>query len=300
MAGRLSKRQIAYNKDLELLIADYNGTMEAYTAKVFQLLKEADQKLKVKILTISEENWLKMNLREIANDIENIMEDFVRDYDAMMLRALRDSANAGTNIIAQPLKNNLDISTMLIEPRVFSPMAMDTAVRRIWNISHSLITNVTQETARKIVDKISIGMLTAEPRYKIIDSIVGELGGKKLGFSTLNSRGWAIYRTETSRMFSNASAIQMAQTAEFLPEGKKQWHHGVMSGLGQHPRSGHMALDGEIIEMDESFVNPRTGMSLRFPHDPMADASEVVNCGCVHTFVMPDDTFLKSNTMVNV
>jgi hypothetical protein len=52
----------------------------------------------------------------------------------------------------------------------------------------------------------------------------------------------------------------------------KTWLH---DGDPKEPRDNHVAMDGETVDVDDTFSN-----GLRFPRDPDADLSETANCTC--------------------
>jgi len=299
MAGRNSERQIVYAEEVYELLNDYKNTMNAYSIKVIEMLDDIQRRIRYKIFSISEEAWLKLELTKMSGEIENLLKNFNIEYNATLLNSLRDSAKSGINIVIEPMKNNLDVSLMFTEPSFFTPVFMDEAIRATWNIASTNIVGVTEQVARNIISEIMQGITIGDTRSSIVDKIAGQLGGEKLGFSTLNERAWTIFRTETSKMQSFATELQMRGVMEIIPEAEKVWHHGVW-GIGQRPRPGHVALDGVSVPMIEPFYNGNTGQSLMFPHDPNAPASEVCNCGCAHSAKMPDESYLRSKTMVNV
>lgn len=298
--GRLSKRQKQYIADVKEMFDEYNNISQAYTKKIVGMLEGIGSKLEAKIMRVSAEDWISMRLENISRDLDKLLDEFVEEYDKVMLKSLRDSAQSGIDTVIKPAKNNLDFSLIPGEPSIFKPVFMDRYVRQTWNISHTLITEVAQEVGDKIKQKIAFGMAVGDPKHKVISEIVGELGGEKLGFKTLNRRGWAIYRTESNRMNSLARELQMRGAREYLPEAKKIWHHGAYTGISQKARPGHVALDGVAIKFEEMFFNANTMQYIRYPHAPDAVAGEVVNCGCAHTLVMPDDKLLDEQTVISV
>lgn len=96
---------------------------------------------------------------------------------------------------------------------------------------------------------------------------------------SLIARSETIARTEMLRTASAARDEAFRQTleqAEIDPgEAVKTWR-----STGDHrTRHSHRALNGQSVGIDEAFRSP-SGASLRFPGDPMAPASEIVNCRC--------------------
>jgi hypothetical protein len=294
-----SERQERYAEEVNELLSDYAGTSEYYDVRVEGILKEISRRLKNAIMSIDEQTWEAMNLREMSKQLDTILEDFANKYNSLLLASMRDGAKSGVNLVIEPVRNNLDFSLMWQEPSIFSPMFLDPTVRATWTIASSNMIGITKEVSRNIMTEIIAGISVGAPRLSIVSAIIGELDGEKLGFRTLNDRAWTIYRTETSTMFSIASELQMRQAREFIPEAQKMWHHGVYA-QARKPREGHVLLDETTVPFNEAFINPLTGVSLMFPHDPAAPASEVCLCGCAHTLAMPSEDYLRNRTLINV
>lgn len=96
----------------------------------------------------------------------------------------------------------------------------------------------------------------------------------------LQVRGEAIARTEALESFHAGADEALNQAVE---EGfaraediVKVWSS---SGDGR-VRDGHRAMDGQVRGLNESFNDPVTGDSLRYPADSQASAATRVNCRC--------------------
>jgi hypothetical protein len=57
----------------------------------------------------------------------------------------------------------------------------------------------------------------------------------------------------------------------------REWNH---AGHGPDSRLGHVKLNGTKQPFGEPFVNPITGVSLRYPGDPAAGPGETAQCRC--------------------
>lgn len=80
-----------------------------------------------------------------------------------------------------------------------------------------------------------------------------------------------IARTEGHRIQTAATMDTMHNAKERGADVVKQWD-ATLDGL---TRESHVAVDGEIRELDEAFSN-----GLDYPGDPDGGAAEVVNCRC--------------------
>lgn len=58
---------------------------------------------------------------------------------------------------------------------------------------------------------------------------------------------------------------------------RKRWRHN--KSLSEEPRPHHMAADGTTVGFDEAF-ELSNGARLMYPHDPAAEAEEVIGCHC--------------------
>lgn len=95
----------------------------------------------------------------------------------------------------------------------------------------------------------------------------------------LRLRGETIARTET------LSALNMGRfqaIAQLVDTGKVRRQDVTLvwnAARDLRTRDTHRALNGESVKFGEAFVSPR-GARLRYPGDPQAPASEIVNCRC--------------------
>ena len=97
--------------------------------------------------------------------------------------------------------------------------------------------------------------------------------GKKFTSWGLGARARMIARTETNQA-RNRGRLEAGKIL-----GTQYWiwiaETDGLSGDRQHD-----ALDGQVRQTGEAFVNPATGASLEYPGDAGAEASEIINCRC--------------------
>lgn len=142
----------------------------------------------------------------------------------------------------------------IVEGNVFTELAIDGFTDK---------THIYKELRREF----ATGLLKGESIPKLAQRI------KKITKSNMD-RAILIARTENTRV-QNESREEIFKKAE--EQGiklKKQW----VSAGDRRVRSSHKRLDGEIVNMKESFSN-----NCEYPGDPNGGASEVCNCRC--TFV---------------
>jgi hypothetical protein len=44
----------------------------------------------------------------------------------------------------------------------------------------------------------------------------------------------------------------------------------------------HYYMDGQTVDFNAKFVDPRSGTELEHPHDPQAQGKDVINCRCTY------------------
>ncbi len=94
----------------------------------------------------------------------------------------------------------------------------------------------------------------------------------------LKHRGDTIARTETLQALNEASDEALRQIIDdgLAPRNAvvRVWRHSFSA----NERPGHLRMNGQERGVDESFLNPLTGVPLKHPGN--GPASEVVNCRC--------------------
>ncbi len=121
------------------------------------------------------------------------------------------------------------------------------------------------ELKKKVRMELSRGISQAYSYEQIAKNIRNQT---KIGFN----RSMRIARTEGHRVSQQATYDSQTKAKDAGADIVKQWD----STLDTRTRDSHVAVDGEIRELDEKFSN-----GLRYPGDSSGAASEVVNCRCV-------------------
>lgn len=92
-----------------------------------------------------------------------------------------------------------------------------------------------------------------------------------------------IVRTEVNRA-SNVGTVAAADS--FPYEQQKRWsaahdkrtRGNPMNGLKDH--ADHWSLDGQVVDFEMPFYDPRNGHEMMHPGDPNAAAEDTINCRC--------------------
>lgn len=89
-----------------------------------------------------------------------------------------------------------------------------------------------------------------------------------------------IVRTEVTRA-ANTGAMAAGETFEY--EQQKEWIAARdLRTRGRNPEdhASHVGLDGQVVDYDQPFTDPRNGDKLMFPGDPKASAASTIQCRC--------------------
>lgn len=89
-----------------------------------------------------------------------------------------------------------------------------------------------------------------------------------------------IVRTEINRA-ANVGVAAQGETFEY--ELMKEWiavKDNRTRGVSPEDHSDHFHLDGQVVDFDGKFIDPRNGHELMHPGDPKAKSEDVINCRC--------------------
>lgn len=145
--------------------------------------------------------------------------------------------------------------------------AMVRAVQLDSKISHGLYTRLGEDISllkKKITAQVSRGISTGMTFEQVAQQLAGVTN---IGFNN----AVRIARTEGHRIQCQSGMDACYKAKDKGADVVKQWD----STLDSATRESHVAVDGEIKELDEKFSN-----GLMFPGDPSGGAAEVVNCRC--------------------
>jgi hypothetical protein len=152
--------------------------------------------------------------------------------------------------------------------------AMVRAVQLDSKISTGLYTHLGEDVAmlkKHITAQVSRGIASGMTFKQIAQQLATKMTGqyKNPGGSLYNAM--RIARTEGHRIQCQAGMDACYKAKEKGADVVKQWD----ATLDAKTRDSHVAVDGQIRELDEKFSN-----GLMFPGDPSGGAAEVIHCRC--------------------
>ena len=150
------------------------------------------------------------------------------------------------------------------------PMDQEAIVRAVQldsKISQGLYSRLGEDVAllkKKITAQVSRGIATGMSWQQVAQQLAATTN---IGYNN----AVRIARTEGHRIQVQGAMDACYKAKEMGADVVKQWD----STLDDSTRESHVAVDGEIRELDKPFSN-----GLKFPGDPSGGAAEVVNCRC--------------------
>lgn len=131
--------------------------------------------------------------------------------------------------------------------------------------------------ARQLRDELAQGLIQGKS-YQQTAKVIKE----RMGVGA--SKAVRIVQTETNRVRNSAKLDAMHEARDAGVVIKKMW----LATVDDKTRDSHADLDGETIELDESF--DIDGESLEHPGDPAGSPENVINCRCTMISVIEDFT----------
>jgi hypothetical protein len=256
------------NKEIErLLKAKDRQILDGATA-VRGLLVEVKRQIVTELLTVQGESYAAYHLQQNLASIERYLRGFEAAAGAQMGQLLDAAYEAGADLPAAAARaGGLFVSFGHIPGPVLQTLK-DFSVHKI--------SGLTADAFSRLRGELTLGILGQKTPHQVTQAIAGTLESPGV-FKSIEERAETIARTEMGRAFSQATQTGLAQAQTSVPGLKKQWWH---AGHPKRPRQNHLALHGQIQPVDKPFL--LGSLSMMFPRDPKAPASEVINCGCEH------------------
>ncbi|WP_119301133.1 phage minor head protein [Dongia deserti] len=234
--------------------------------EIRRLLKKALEQINRDLaLAPDPKSWQAFHLDNLKKNVTRALETMERAANSKLGTAAGQSWQAGIDLVDKPIEAaggpRFRLDGLLGE--------IDTRqLRAMRSFMTDRMSDISTSVANRINSELGLVMIGAKTQHQAAEAIGGLIDGGR-------ARATTIIRTELGRAFSVASQERYEQAAAKLPGLKKQWRR---SGK-VHSRPQHDAIDGQVRAVDEPFTLG-DGVSLMFPRDPRAPASETINCGC--------------------
>jgi len=246
------------------------GLLAATDVAVRKRLQEASLAI-AGMLAQQPADWRVWQLGAIQPQVKQLIDALNGDLATAAEDALDGAWNVGVAAVDAPLASagiHVDWRLPMLDTSVLAALKSFTAGR---------IQDLSSAALGRIDRAIGLTVLGAQTHTEAVRAVRAELGEKNA--ATLR-RARTIVHTSLGEAYALAQQQRLEQSAELLPDLKKQWRR---SGK-VHSRWNHDAADGQVVDLDKPFELPAIRgngtVKLMHPHDPKAPAAEIINCGC--------------------
>lgn len=240
---------------LKKLESNYKDALGEINSKIELLMARQDADMQHVIYQVEYQKALKTQVQSIletlqANEFETISGYLAKAYEDGFIGTMYDLQGQGIPLIF-PLDQK----------------AVVAAIQNETKLSENLYTALGKDIVdlkKKITGEISRGLSSGQMFSEISRNIASWARIPK-------NNAMRITRTEAHRIQCKATADAQHKAKEKGADVVKQWD----STLDSKTRESHVAMDGEVAELDDTFSN-----GLEYPGDPKGSAEEVINCRC--------------------
>lgn len=240
---------------LKKLEGNYKDALDEINSKIELLMARQDADMQHVIYQVEYQKALRTQVQSIlenlqTNEFGTIAEYLAKAYEDGFIGTMYDLQGQGIPLIF-PLDQK----------------AVVAAIQNETKLSENLYTALGKDIVdlkKKITGEISRGLSSGQMFSEISRNIASWARIPK-------NNAMRITRTEAHRIQCKATADAQHKAKEKGADVLKQWD----STLDSKTRESHVAMDGEVVELDETFSN-----GLEYPGDPKGSAEEVINCRC--------------------
>lgn len=212
--------------------------------------------------------WDQYRLKQMLDAIERSINEYESAAGAEITRQAGKMWDLGQESVYKPLNANGIYTGFNLSQATLDALA---------EFSYHKISGVANAAWDRIKTELTLGIIGTKTPQQVAEIIGKDLKSPGV-FSSIEARADIIVKTESGRVFSEAAERRRQQAAETVDGLVKIWDH---AGHPVHPRLSHLVVHGQQVPVEEPFrLRDKNNYQLRYPHDPDADISETINCGC--------------------
>lgn len=270
----------AYKRKLNEIAKRHNRLEESTVRQSIVLLR--DLRSRIAGLLTEHENFEQYRLRELQDNINNMIAQYEGQLVQLMSQTVKDSHALGGQFAVEPLEA-AGIKNLFFRPS-------QAQVNTLLDYNAAMIRSVPADAVRKINNQIRIAALGEGSTFQAMKNITQIMGMPKRASDPAKGIAYEaerIFRTETNRVFNLANHSQQLANAEVIPGLLKQW---VATG-DSRTRSSHLAAHGQTVPIAKKFkIKKQKGGydMMDYPQDPSASAGNTINCRCRSVEVLPE------------
>lgn len=250
----------AWKKAEKAAQAERIKLLEETRAEVVTLLRQARDDITL-VLAGAPTDYQQWHLTELQKEIDRVLGDLGQRSGNVLSTAAGKAWEGGVAAIDSQFSA---VSIKAILPHLDTGQLMGIRAFMVDRIK-----DVSTVAASKIRQEIGLTMIGSQTIPEAIAKVAIHLG------ETSTSRASTIVRDNLSSAWAMASDERSQQSVEAGVEMDKIWRRSGKI----HSRLAHDLADGRRIPINEAFMI--NGHKIRYPHDPKAPASEIINCGCI-------------------
>ncbi len=268
----------------EIMTAQLRRTIDGQEA-VRRILEAVRKQIIGEIAGASAESFTAYRQTRLLAQVDRLLFEAEAGLRMEVAGGLSDAFEAGRTMLPQlaAVGSNITVSSIGLSTGI---------LEQIKEFSWGKINAITNDAQAKIRAELTLGLLGQKTPQEVAGVISGTLERPGV-FKGISERAEIITKTEMGRTFSMAAQKSFEDAAETLPGLQKMWLH---AGHPKSPRIYHLHLNGSCKPVDEPFLVG--SVIMRYPRDPKAPISEIINCGCMHVPYMTEwgsrDAFVNS------
>lgn len=265
----------AYKRKLNEIAKRHNRLEESTVRQSIVLLR--DLRSRIAGLLTEHENFEQYRLRELQDNINNMIAQYEGQLVQLMSQTVKDSHALGGQFAVEPLEA-AGIKNLFFRPS-------QAQVNTLLDYNAAMIRSVPADAVRKIDTQIRIAALGEGSTFQAMKNITRIMGLPKKASDPTKGIAYEaerIFRTETNRAFNLANHSQQQANLEIIPGLMKQW---VATG-DSRTRLEHLKAHGQTVPVDKKFVV--WGEEMDYPGDPKASAKNTIDCRCRSVEVLPE------------
>lgn len=259
-----SPKEIEFARKMKALLQEADNLQDEAVKRVLAILARARREVAADVAST---DWETYRLAGLKEAIERAMTDFADKYSVDLRSAQADLFDLGIARADIPLSTTVAMSMV--------PSINIKALEIAQNYSSDLISNLTEDSIKKINQELTMGILGQKTPFEVMTAIGKNLDDPSV-FRSIATRAEVITRTETGRIFEMATQSRMEDAQRVVPDLMKQWMSSPIRPTAR-PEHHTAEVDGQIRGIDEAF--DVAGEQLMFPGDPAGSAWNTINCG---------------------
>lgn len=269
------------------MAADPDALGEAAARAMLEVLRALRREVAASVLAAGP--GYAAGYRALLADVDRLTAAFAAGAKAAVRGPLALAAASGDDAaLADARRARLDVPLSYLG-------VSDQLVRTATDYVFTLLDGVTARVRERITREVRLAALGGQSFTALAERLAADLNATPKVFTEEARSVEFVARTEVSRLRNMAYADQAGQLADRYPWLRKRWLHsasapGATTAQRRAARPNHVEAAAETAARPIPFAaafDLGSGITARYPHDPLLPASETVGCRCRLMLVAP-------------